>query len=91
MRVEFSTRTFTLTAILTAVKKQQPVADWRVVGSDDERILLEFENARVGDDEVARRLERQVIDEQLREKLEEEFGEIRKRLVDLALLPIIRA
>ena len=91
MRLEISTTTFTLTAILTAVKKQQSFADWRVVDSADEKVVLEFQRVTLGEKEAVRQLEAQIADEQIREKLEKDFGEIRNRLVDLALAPIIKA
>ena len=91
MRLEISTTTFTLTAILTAVKKQQSFADWRVVDSANEKVVLEFQRATLGEKETVRQLEAQIADEQIREKLEKDFGEIRNRLVDLALAPIIKA
>jgi hypothetical protein len=91
MRLEISTSIFTPTAILTAVKKQQSFADWRVADTYGEKIVLEFQCATVGEQEAVSKLEAQIADEQIREKLEKDFGEIRNRLVDLALAPIIKA
>ena len=53
--------------------------------------MLEFQRATLGEKETVRQLEAQIADEQIREKLEKDFGEIRNRLVDLALAPIIKA
>ena len=91
MQLELSTNTYTPTAILTAVKKQQSVADWKIVDSANGKYILAFEKSSIDANNVIARFNAQVIDEQIREKLEKDFGEIRNRIVELALSPIIKA
>ena len=90
MTIEISLKAFTATAILTAIKRQQPFADWSVVSSGGEHLMLGFSHTKDGDDDAVRRFYIQLSDEMVREKLETDFGPVRDRLVDLALSPIIK-
>ena len=91
MTIEISLKAFTTTAILTAIKRQQPLADWHVVSSGEEQLVLGFSHAKDGDDDAVRRFYIQLSDEMIREKLEKDFSSVRDRLVDLALSPIIKS
>ncbi len=91
MTIVISLKVFTPTAILAAMKRQQPFADWSVVSSEGDRFVLGFSHAKEGDDDAVRRFYSQVSDEMIREKLEKDFGSVRDRLVDLALSPIIKS
>ena len=91
MRFSVATKEYSQTAILTAVKKQQVFAGWRIEGRDGETTILSFDKpiSSLTDDECVQRFRQQLDDEVLREKLETEFGHVRDMLVDAALSPII--
>ena len=91
MRISVATNDYTQTAILAAVKKQQVSANWCVEDRNEQSTILSFTNATtsITDDECARRFRQQLDDEQLREKLEHDFGTVRNLLVGAALSPII--
>ena len=79
--------------MLVAIKKQQVFADWRMEGREGDAIVLSCVNIKssLTEEECERRLRQQLDDEQIREKLEKDFGEVRELLVNVALTPIIQA
>ena len=88
--IEISLKAFTTTAILTTIKRQQAFADWSIVNSSVEQVVLGFSHAKDEKDDAVRRFYIQLSDEMIREKLEKDFSAVRDRLVDLALSPIIK-
>lgn len=91
MQLSVTTRDYSQTAILAAVKKQQVFADWRIDGRNGETTILTFDktSSSLAEDECVKRFRQQLDDEVLREKLESDFGHVRDMLVDAALSPII--
>ena len=91
MQVSVTTRDYSQTAILAAIKKQQVFADWRIDGQDGETSILAFDKplSSLSEEECEKRFRQQLDDEVLREKLESDFGHVRDMLVDAALSPII--
>lgn len=93
MRIRIATNEYSQTAMLVAIKKQQVFADWRMEGREGDAIVLSCVNIKssLTEEECERRLRQQLDDEQIREKLEKDFGEVRELLVNVALTPIIQA
>lgn len=91
MKLEISSAAYTLTAVLTAVKKQQIFANWQLIERTEKTTTISFshrEKANIDEESCVLRFRRQLDDEQIREKLEKDFGTIRDRLVATALGPI---
>lgn len=91
MELTVSSQTYSLSAVLTAVKKQQVFADWRMKERSETTTVLSFSRCRASDSDEAQcvaKFRRQLDDEQIREKLEQDFGTVRDRLVAFALDPI---
>ena len=91
MELSVSSQTYSLSAVLTAVKKQQVFADWQMKERSETTTVLSFSKCVNPDSDEAKcvaKFRRQLDDEQIREKLERDFGEIRNRLVAFALSPI---
>lgn len=93
MRIRIATNEYSNTAVLVAVKKQQAFADWRMEEQDGNTIVLSCANIKssMTTEDCERRLRQQLDDEQIREKLEKDFGDVRNLLVNAALSPIIHA
>ena len=93
MRIRIATNEYSNTAVLVAVKKQQAFADWRMEEQDGNTIVLSCANIKssLTTEDCERRLRQQLDDEQIREKLEKDFGDVRNLLVNAALSPIIHA
>ena len=91
MQIEKSTAFWSKSAILAAVKKQQAIANWKIEEASEDRVVLSFSGAELSEEDCIRRFDQQLADEQLRERLELDFGHVRDRLVELALSPIIKA
>ena len=89
MRISVVTNDYATTAILAAVKKQQVFADWRVEERNEKATVLSFNKSFIPEEDCISRFRQQLSDEQLREKLEVDFGRIRDMLVSVALTPII--
>lgn len=91
MKIQVATTAYSITAILAAIKKQQVFADWRLEAHDGNSATLSCDRiAQTATlEECEWKLRRQLDDEQLREKLECDFGRVRDMLVDAALSPII--
>lgn len=91
MQFSIDADNYSQTAVLTAIKKQQVSAAWRIEGRSKNSIVLSFDKTQssLSDDECVRRFRLQLNDEMLREKLESDFGHVRDMLVDVALAPII--
>lgn len=92
MQISITANDYTQTAILAAVKKQQVFADWRVESRNEQSTTLSFTKTKssLTDKECERKFLQQLDDEQLREKLERDFGVVRNLLVSVALSPIIQ-
>lgn len=85
---------YTVTAVLTAVKKQQVHADWRVKEKTQESLILAFSSIHsdaMGEEQCVAHFLQQLTDEQIREKLEQDFRQVRNLLVETALAPIVKA
>ena len=91
MRIKIANDVYSKTAILAAVKKQQVFADWRIDESEDGNVALSFSKiaGSVTPDECELRFRQQLDDEQIRERLEKNFSQVRIQLVNAALSPII--
>lgn len=92
MRIRIATNEYSQTAMLVAIKKQQAFADWRMEGREGDATVLSCFNIKssLTVKECEDRLRQQLDDEQIREKLEKDFGEVRELLVNAALAPIIQ-
>lgn len=91
MELTVSSQTYSLSAVLTAVKKQQVFADWRMKERSETTTVLSFSRCGASDSDEAQcvaKFRRQLDDEQIREKLEQDFGAVQDRLVAFALDPI---
>lgn len=85
---------YSVSAILTAVKKQQVHADWSVQEKQGEELLLAFSAVHTEDlseEQCVSRFLSQLTDEQIREKLEQDFRQVRDLLVSTALAPIAKS
>lgn len=85
---------YSVSAVLTAVKKQQIHADWSVKEKQGEGLLLDFSSVHtegLSDEQCISRFLSQLTDEQIREKLEQDFRQVRDLLVSTALAPIAKA
>lgn len=92
MELTVSSKAYSLPAVLTAVKKQQVFADWRLKERSEVTTVLSFSRCAYSDSEEAQcvaKFRRQLDDEQIREKLEKDFGPVRDRLVAFAIDPIV--
>lgn len=94
MKLNIDLRLYTFTAVLTAIKKQQVFANWKVEERSEQTAVLSFSNVQrngCSTEDCRDRFLGQLNDELLREKLESDFRLVREKLVDLALSPIIKA
>ena len=94
MTISIDLGTFSVSAILTAVKKGQVYADWTFVECRDGKGVLTFTEVRHCDtteEQCVANFTRQLNDEQIREKLELAFKDVRDLLVKTALAPIADA
>lgn len=94
MTISVDLGTFSVSAILTAVKKGQVYADWTFVECRDGKGVLTFTEVRHCDtteEQCVANFTRQLNDEQIREKLELDFKNVRDLLVKTALAPIADA
>lgn len=94
MTISIDLGTFSVSAILTAVKKGQVYADWTFVECRDGKGVLTFTEVRHCDtteEQCVANFTRQLNDEQIREKLELDFKDVRDLLVKTALAPIADA
>lgn len=94
MTISVDLGVYTVTAVLTAVKKQQVHADWCVKEKTQESLILAFSSihtAEMSEEQCVAQFRRQLTDEQIREKLEQDFRQVRDLLVETALAPIAKA
>ncbi len=94
MTISVDLGAFSVSAILTAVKKEQVYADWALVECRDGKAILTFTKVRHGDtteEQCIANFTCQLNDEQVREKLEVDFKNVRDLLVKTALAPIADA
>ena len=94
MTISVDLGAFSVSAILTAVKKEQVYADWTLVECRDGKAILAFTKVRhshTTEEQCVANYTRQLNDEQIREKLEIDFKNVRDLLVKTALAPIADA
>ncbi len=94
MTVSVDLGVYSVSAVLTAVKKQQIYADWSVKERQDGLLLLSFSvvhTEEMREEQCVSRFMSQLTDEQIREKLEQDFRQVRDLLVSTALAPIAKA
>lgn len=94
MTVSVDLGVYSVSAVLTAVKKQQVHADWYVKERQVDTLLLSFFTIRaeeMSEEQCVSRFMSQLTDEQIREKLEQDFRQVRDLLVSTALAPIAKA
>jgi His-Xaa-Ser system protein HxsD len=91
MRVIVNNSLYSKNAVLVAVKKQQGFADWKIEDYLEDSTIVAFSktNGAHSKEECEQRFRQQLEDEQIREGLEERFGQVRDLLVSAALSPII--
>lgn len=94
MTISIDLGVYSVTAVLTAVKKQQVYADWSVQEKKQESLILAFSAVRsegMSENQCVVFFQQQLTDEQIREKLERDFKPVRDLLVATALAPITKA
>lgn len=91
MRVIVNNSLYSKNAVLVAVKKQQGFADWKIEEYLEDSTIVAFSKTNVAysEEECEQRFRQQLDDEQIREGLEERFGQVRDLLVSAALSPIV--
>lgn len=94
MTISVDLGVYSVSAVLTAVKKQQIHADWCVKEKREKTLLLSFSSMHtdeLSEEQCVSRFLSQLTDEQIREKLEQDFRQVRDLLVSTALAPIAKA
>lgn len=94
MTISVDLGVYSVSAVLTAVKKQQVYADWCVKERQEKSLRLAFSSVHaeeMSEEQCVSRFMSQLTDEQIREKLEQDFRQVRDLLVSTALAPIAKA